>query len=75
MIEYLKYFRNQFNFLQFQTILSNPKHIKKSFFYDNIKPWLGTSILTSEGNNTNKNACFITKFRFDYQVFIILIIK
>ncbi|KAG5325190.1 CP4C1 protein, partial [Pseudoatta argentina] len=30
-------------------ILNNPKHIKKSFIYDNLKPWLGTSILVSEG--------------------------
>ncbi|KYN45211.1 Cytochrome P450 4C1, partial [Trachymyrmex septentrionalis] len=30
------------------TILTNPKHIKKSYIYDIFKPWLGTSLLISE---------------------------
>ncbi|XP_018377499.1 PREDICTED: cytochrome P450 4C1-like [Trachymyrmex cornetzi] len=32
-----------------ETILSNSKHIKKSILYDGFKPWIGTSILISEG--------------------------
>ncbi|XP_018059207.1 PREDICTED: cytochrome P450 4C1-like [Atta colombica] len=49
-----------------KTILSNPKHIKKSFFYDNIKPWLGTSILTSEGTKWQlQRKILIPTFHFD----------
>ncbi|KAG5672382.1 hypothetical protein PVAND_002514 [Polypedilum vanderplanki] len=32
-----------------EPILSNPKHIDKSFEYDFLHPWLGTGLLTSHG--------------------------
>ncbi|KYQ51354.1 Cytochrome P450 4C1 [Trachymyrmex zeteki] len=32
-----------------ETILSNPKQIKKSFIYDNFKPWLRAGLLISKG--------------------------
>ncbi|XP_071576723.1 cytochrome P450 4C1-like isoform X2 [Temnothorax nylanderi] len=31
-----------------ETILSSTKHIEKSFLYDVLQPWLGTSLLTSK---------------------------
>ncbi|XP_011064361.1 PREDICTED: cytochrome P450 4C1-like isoform X2 [Acromyrmex echinatior] len=43
-----------------KTILSNPKHINKSFIYDNYKPWFGTSIFISEGTKWQSQRKILT---------------
>ncbi|KAG5305990.1 CP4C1 protein, partial [Acromyrmex insinuator] len=49
-----------------ETILSNPKYIKKTFMYDIFKPWLGTSLVISEGAKWHSQRKILTStFHFN----------
>ncbi|XP_050315396.1 cytochrome P450 4V2-like, partial [Anthonomus grandis grandis] len=45
----------------FQTILSQPKHMEKSFVYSFLQDWLGTGLLTSFGKKWHKRRKLLTK--------------
>ncbi|XP_011706325.1 PREDICTED: cytochrome P450 4C1-like isoform X1 [Wasmannia auropunctata] len=51
-----------------ETILGSSQHIEKGMIYDAIKPWLGTGLLTSGGNDiniTNKGHDATVRHRFN----------
>ncbi|XP_011065179.1 PREDICTED: cytochrome P450 4C1-like isoform X3 [Acromyrmex echinatior] len=49
-----------------ETILSNPKYIKKTFMYNIFKPWLGTSLVISEGAKWHSQRKILTStFHFN----------
>lgn len=43
-----------------ELVMTNIKHIEKSFFYDFIQPWLGDGLLTSKGSKWHSRRKLIT---------------
>ncbi|XP_011701315.1 PREDICTED: cytochrome P450 4C1-like [Wasmannia auropunctata] len=60
-----------------ETILSSTKHIEKTVFYHTLQPWLGTSILTSEGAKWHSRRKLLTPtFHFNIlQQFVKILIE